>query len=434
MYLNVSHGRDYVTFFVTCKLAVTMNKLSLHLHLRKDKKGDTNTYPLFIRLSSKGISVYHSLKLKLKTTEWDANKSEIRASSVHAHFNRDLLIIKSRFVAKLNELPFNVEFTKDDLKLFLGLLINGSPQPEKVIKQGEPTLGELMKEFYDSSLDKKVSTLACYRVLITKLSNFQNSIELPISKIDLPWLLKFESHLASNLNNKTNTISREMKNLKACFNYAIQEERIDPKTYPFKRYKIKTEKVMKESLSTEELRRLELYNPLSKLEQLSKDLFIFSAYGGGLRHSDCFTLKMKHIHDKRYILKEQVKTKGAVAIPIHSKAAEIISRYYKENEAELFLFSVLPENFEKLDAIQQNDLLKGRLSYINKTLKQMALKVKLEKNVSFHMARRTFASRANEVGADMPSISRMMGHKSIKQTESYITLNQAHLDSIVDKL
>jgi integrase/recombinase XerD len=323
-YFKVSEGRYYVTFFVTSKLAVIMRNINLHLHLRKDKKGDSNTFPLFIRLSSKGLSVYHSLKLKLKPNEWDIKKAEIRASSVHSYFNKDLLIIKSRFVTLLNELSPNVEFNKDDLKLFLGVLINGSPQTEKVVKQGEPTLGELMKEFYDSSLDKKVNTLACYRVLINKLSNFQNSLDLPISKIDLPWLIAFESHLANNLHNKINTIWREMKNLKACFNYAREEERIDPKTYPFKRYQLKTEKVMKESLSTEELRRLELYNPLSKLEQLSKDLFIFSAYGGGLRHSDCFTLKMKHIHEKRYILKEQVKTKGAVAIPIHPKAAEIL--------------------------------------------------------------------------------------------------------------
>lgn len=108
-------------------------------------------------------------------------------------------------------------------------------------------------------------------------------------------------------------------------------------------------------------------------------------------------------------------------------------KYCKE-EAESFFFPILPENFDKLNALEQNRLVKCKEASNNRIIKRIARNVKIEKKVHFHIARRTFATRAIEVGADLSSISKMMGHKSTKQTEGYIIPNQAHLDSIIDKL
>jgi integrase/recombinase XerD len=225
--------------------------------------------------------------------------------------------------------------------------------------------------------------------------------DYPLKKLKLQFLHDFEYYLKVEKKQQQITINKSIQRFRKPIRILVAEGYLDRD--PFMLYKSK--RVRKEIifLSTEELKRFEAYEFTQPRLQLVKDCFIFSCYTG-LAYNELKRLSKNHIvvgfDDNLWIEMIREKTQKGIAIPLLPKAKELIEKYSGDSEVIFPLMSNQRYN-----------------SY----LKEMATILGIEKRLTTHTARKTFASTVllyNDV--PMEIVSELLGHSSISTTtESY---------------
>ena len=176
---------------------------------------------------------------------------------------------------------------------------------------------------------------------------------------------------------------------------------------PFKAYKLKFVKYERGYLNDDELKILEEKEFSIERLQSVKNLFIFSCYTG-LAYIDTVGLVpsniVKGIDGESWIVTHRVKTKTPVKVPLLPKALEIIEKY-KANPRCIAEGSLLPK--------MSNQKLNGYL-------KEIADLCNIQKRLTFHLARHTFATTVTlSNGVPIESVSKMLGHTKISTTQVY---------------
>lgn len=137
-------------------------------------------------------------------------------------------------------------------------------------------------------------------------------------------------------------------------------------------------------------------------DELTKMAFLFACFCG-LRLSDIKDLKWKDIksgEDGTVVSKIQVKTQQSIIVPLFANALEWLpDRGDAKGEDLVF---TLPSHFS-----------------INRSVKKWARDAEIEKNVTFHLSRHTFATTLLTLGADIYTTSKLMGHKNLRTTQIY---------------
>lgn len=230
--------------------------------------------------------------------------------------------------------------------------------------------------------------------------------ELQFSDLTYGFLCGFEEFLVQH-DLHCNTIAKHMKHLKRYVNVAINKDLIDIHDYPFRKFKIKHQESQRSYLTPEELLRLEMLVPHRKSWQRSLDMFLFSCYTG-LRFSDIVRLQNTHfqeINGKLWLVYSTRKTDAAIRLPLYllfqGKAVEIYRKYsstYKQNL------------FDSSETCNSN---------VNKQLKKLCRSLLVGKNISFHTARHTHATLLLYQGANITTVQKLLGHKSVRTTEIY---------------
>lgn len=140
------------------------------------------------------------------------------------------------------------------------------------------------------------------------------------ASVDKDWLDGFEKYMGeASINYK----SINLRNIRAVFNWALDNEMTT--NYPFRRYKIKSEKVAINNISLAQLRAIRDY-PLDDWREMYRDLFMLTFYLCGINPIDLLSLKPSNVHNGR-IRYRRAKTGRLYDIPIPEPAQEIISRY-----------------------------------------------------------------------------------------------------------
>jgi integrase len=161
-------------------------------------------------------------------------------------------------------------------------------------------------------------------------------------------------------------------------------------------------------------------------------MFIFASYAGGLRVSDMLQLQWKHFNGEHidFTIK---KTGNQLSIKVPNKALAIIEKYIPTNEnPNSFIFPMLPEGVLNLSATEIDNAISSATAYINKNLKLITKAAKIEKNISFHTSRHTWATRALRKGVSIDKVSKLMGHSAIKETQVYAKIVNSELDKAMD--
>ena len=159
-------------------------------------------------------------------------------------------------------------------------------------------------------------------------------------------------------------------------------------------------------------------------------MFLFACYACGLRVSDLLTLKWTSISDTHIEIKVR-KTKRTHSFKLHEKAIEILEEYREPDR--LYVFPFLKENAEN-DLKELDRQISSCTAYYNKDLKKIAAKCEIDKSLSSHIARHTFATIALRQGMRIEFVSKLLGHSSIKITQKYSKIVNEDLDEAIDKL
>ena len=185
---------------------------------------------------------------------------------------------------------------------------------------------------------------------------------------------------------------------------------------PFATYRLERQTVSPDFLTEEELRKIINFNsPLPRLEQ-TRDMFLFACYTG-LSYIDVKTLKPEHLerdsHGRMWIKKHRVKTGVLSRIPLLPSAKMLLDKYAGKD-------TLMPIYSAK---------------DINLYLKDIAILCQIDKRITYHTARHTFASTvtlANNVSLIV--VSKMLGHSNVRMTEHYAKLVDTCIVEEMDKL
>lgn len=271
--------------------------------------------------------------------------------------------------------------------------------------------------------------------------------ELLFTDITLSFLNKFKTYLQSLPNSKEegltlqqNTISKIFDNFASIYKKGVWEleaEGLNIKSNPFENFKCETIETNKEKLTESEIRLIEgLTLREGSLIWHCRNCFLFSYYCAGMRAGDLIQLRGTNITSDKRLIYRMDKTSTQKNIKLFEPALNILSHYMDiEKPTTDYIFPLLDNNAiyakaitweekDKLPAEVKKNLqqqVNSKNSLINKYLKQIAEMAGINKKLSMHIARHSFANIARQKNANVYDISNALGHSDIKVTEAYLS-------------
>ncbi|MFL1010922.1 site-specific integrase [Flavisericum labens] len=377
---------------------------------------------IYLRITLNGKRVNISLKKKINITTWDekiqrANGTDKDSRILNLYLNE----VQSK-VYRIYE-----EFKKEE-KPFTSQMVKARYLGEDRRRFSFQNLIDYHNEKMQHKLHK--DTMGQYktsqRYMLEYILKEYKITDILLSELDYSFIISFENFLRSYTPNSgqskigNNTAMKHIKRLRRMITLAYQMEWIDRD--PFVNYKIKIEKKEREFLTDDELQNIE--NLSSKIERLIvvKDLFIFSCYTG-ISYSDIIRLTtvniVKGIDGLSWISAKRIKTGTPFKIPLLPKASNLIDKY--KNDFRTF----------------DNDNLLPKLSNqkLNSYLKEIADLCGIKKNLTFHMARHTFATTVTLTnGVPIETVSKLLGHTKLATTQIYARVVEKKVSQDMEKL
>jgi len=183
-----------------------------------------------------------------------------------------------------------------------------------------------------------------------------------------------------------------------------------------------------DTLSEQEINSLISAIDLSKGEGERNRAMLETMYSCGLRVSELIHLKISDLFFDEGFIKIVGKGNKERFVPIHFRAQKYIIMYM--NEIRTFLS--IKKGFEDTLFLNRRGKSLSR-QMIFMILKDLAIKINLNKKISPHTFRHSFATHLLKNGADLRAIQQMLGHESITTTEVYVHLDTSYLKKIVEK-
>jgi len=351
---------------------------------RSRKDGKTKLY-LSIYIDKKRIR--QPLEILVPIDKWDATKQIVTGRSIEA---KDCNLAIEQQKARINDILIEMRLNKIPISAesFLSKFIISDTDGDFIL-------------FWEKELDRQrgliqKSTITQQRSILTKLKAYLNVI--PFSQLDIKLVEGWISWMRLKRQNSDTTISVALKSFRKYVNLALREG------YTFKlkpsEIKVKSSISMRTFLTKEELKRMYLYFYSDECYGAQKDSlrrFLFSCYTG-LRISDINTIEKKNIE-------------GDV-IFFQSKKAKKLQRFVLSKKALTLLKNT--DSFGNVFPGTRCPIV------INRQLKIVAEILKIDKNISFHCARHTFATQFLELGGDVTVLQKLLGHSAIKETMIYV--------------
>ena len=372
-----------------------MKKISYSLVFNRKKKLNKKGMALVqVEAYLNRRKMYFSTRVYLKPDQWDVKRRMVKNHPNSDALNRMLY----DFIADIEQKELGLWQQRRSISL--DSLKDSIEKPEN---NGNSFLTFFKEEVSNSSL--KESTRQNHLSTLELLQEYKKDIVF--TDLTFEFVSSFDNYLQSK-GYHLNTIAKHMKHLKRYVNLAINKDLFELQKYPFRKYKIKYMESKRGHLTPEELGRLENIAPkLQRTLRRTLDMFLFSCYTG-LRFSDIVNIRPDNFHlidDKLWLVYSSVKTDVNVRLPLFllfdGKALAVYERYCKRYSRTLFGVSVSAN------------------SNVNKQLKRICRLAEIDKRLSFHMARHTNATLLLYNGANITTVQKLLGHKSVRTTEIY---------------
>jgi len=377
-----------------------MNKLIIRFIINCTRINNQGKTSIGCRITYLKIRKQLATGLFVNPDYWNSKKQKVFDNTEQSdYYNKQLSLIKTKINQAFLLLQIKEKsFTVDDIyRLFKGVKI---ARDYNVIEYFENYLKKL-KMLIDKEI--KQSTWLKFHYVKNSVKSFikwQYKVnDLPLKNLKLQFLVDLDYYLKVVQNKKQITINKEVQRFRKPIKIAVAEGCLDRD--PFMLYESKRVRTNVVFLSTIELKTLENHQFSQPRLQLVKDWFIFSCYTG-LAYNEIKKIKKSNIvkgfDGELWIEMVREKTQKNIAVPILPKAQHLINKYADINTETLF-----------------NIISNQRY---NSYLKEIASIIGIQKRLTTHTARKTFASTVllyNDV--PMEIVSELLGHSSITITE-----------------
>lgn len=269
------------------------------------------------------------------------------------------------------------------------------------------------------------NTIDNYTLDIEKLVSFLNDNQLQDSPITISeeTLQQFIYTLSRQINARSQ--ARIISGLKSFFHYLIFENY--RKDFPLEL--IETPRLgrkLPDTLSVEEIDNIIQTIDLSKDEGERNRAMLETLYGCGLRVSELVELKISDLYFDEGFIKVTGKGNKQRFVPISPTTQKYITIY-----KGIRVHSVIKKGYEDTLFLNRRGAKLTR-AMVFTIIKNLAKEINLQKSISPHTFRHSFATHLLENGADLRAIQLMLGHESITTTEVYVHLDRKHLTQVVN--
>ena len=381
------------------------HKISTLFYAKTAKSNKNGLLPIYQRITVNGERIEMSTSKFIEKAKWNTSAGKIKGSSEEARLiNSYLDILKNKvYEAEKWMVNNNLEINAQTFKNKLLGIEEKQRKLMLIFQEHNKRMKELInKEFSINTYKKYETTLAHTKEFLKT----QYAIsDISINRIDLAFITDFDFYLRNTKNCNNNSTIKYIRNfgkiVKQCYKNGWLERD------PFLNYDGKVKEVERTYLTETEIEALVNKKFQIKRLELVKDLFLFSCFTG-LAYIDVFNLTPANIiigiDGEKWISTHRQKTESASKIPILPVTQMIIDKY--ENHPQ----------------ISKEDKLLPNLSNqkMNAYLKEIAAICNINKELTFHIARHTFATTVTLTnGVPIESVSKMLGHKNLRTTQHY---------------
>ena len=384
----------------------------------KKKTDRTDVYTVFFRMTHQGKTASISLKTDVRKGDWDDKKWNLKLQ--HPSYQKLNMIMDQ---LRRNALNLHQDMLLKGRTVDVAYIKDRLTRTDSLSNNSDPTFLEV----FDKVIDKKAllkgmgnsrATIQKYKRCRTHLVNYliayHKKNDIRFDQLNLEFLEDFEIYMKTKGGCEHNTTMKYIQTLKTIFRVA--KARNITTSDPFIGFKISLRIVDRAYLSEDEIKRL-IATPLPTVYmEVTRSMFVFACFTG-LAYIDLKNLRMQHIiceNGSYWIRTKRQKTDINSNIPLLPIPLHLIMKHHPDISTADPDASVIP-----VTSNQKTNL----------ALKKIAKHCGIHKDLTFHIARHTFATTITlSNGVPIESVSKMLGHKRIATTQHYAKIIDKKLE------
>lgn len=385
---------------------------------RVDKLGLSS---IMLRLNIANDIKNISTGVKVNVKAWDSQKQRIKGSSLQvSKLNQELVNIESQMFDCYYALLQQVETVKS--RFVIDRYLSSSAKP---LVKTIPSLLQ-MYDLHNEEMAQLVgklytkATLVKYRnsrdIMKQFIIDTLGKLDVELHDVDVSFVKKHDFYLRTERNNLTNSVTKRLQHLKKIIRYAKQLGYTE--NNPFEFVKLSFQASTRVFLDNNELDMIKSFKSTLKIHQEVKDVFVFQCYTG-IAHCDLMLLTKQNIlvdnTGIKWLVFKRKKTNVEVQVPLLPIALQIIKKYENFSETQL-----LP--------VQCNQAM-------NRRLKEIMSLIGINKSISTHVGRHSFASSVTLAnGIPLEIVSKLLGHSNTIITQVYAKVLPKSLSEAMNRL
>jgi len=376
--------------------------------LKKPTNYQTGPMPVYLRITVEGKRAEISINRTVDPDKWIPGAGKSKGTGDEAKkFNAHLDALQSKlYEAHQALIRENKPITAETLKN----RFTGAGERQRTIipifqKHNDEMQALIPQEYAEGTLER-------FRITLSHLKAFLqwkfNITDIELRQINHEFVADFDFYIRSVRKCANNTAVKYSKYFQKIIRICLANGWMEKD--PFINFKIKLKVVDRAFLSEEELAAIQSKEfETVRLNQV-RDVFLFSCFTG-LAYADVLKLSPGHvstgIDGEKWLFISRTKTDTPSRVPLLPIPLEIIGKYSSDP---------ICMNKNKLLPVSSNQKM-------NAYLKEIAAICNITKELTFHIARHTFATTVTlNNNVPIESVSKMLGHKTIKTTQHYAKL------------
>jgi site-specific recombinase XerD len=379
--------------------------VSILFYIKRAKVNNLGVCPIYTRVTVNAKRFEFSTNKYINPDKWSSEGNKVKGTTEEARtINSHLDYLKNQVLGAEKKLfKKDISVTSENLKNELFGLSETKRMLVPIFQDHNNKIKELIgKEYAYGTLERYTTSL---KHTIEFMQWKYNVSDIDITKIDHAFITDYEFWLRSVRNCANNTAVKYIKNFNKIIKICLANDWLDKN--PFANYKSKVKEVERVYLTEAEIQSIIEKDFKTERLSLVRDIFLFSCFTG-LAYIDVKNLTKSHISfgidGEKWIFTHRQKTESASKIPILPVTQMIIDKYSDHPQCN---------NEDKLLPILSNQKM-------NAYLKEIAGVCEIDKELTFHIARHTFATTVTLTnGVPIESVSKMLGHKNLRTTQHY---------------
>lgn len=405
-----------ISFATYLKAEFMRSTFKVLFYLKRDKNKPRKVVPVMGRITVNGSIAQFSAKISVPPALWEVCGGKVRGRSVEAdRINRHLDNIRGQINKHYQDICDREGYvTAAKVKnAYLGF-----GNRSRTLLEAFGSYGDQLHERL--GVDRALSTWYRYRTTGQHLAAFVQARyrvrDMALAELEQSFIEQFQIYLKASRGLKMTSVCRYLDCLinvvKIAFNDGVIARN------PFAAFRYSEPAPERSSLTEEELRRLQTTPLRQKSLERTRDLFLFSCFTG-ICHADMRALTQQQLEQAAdgsyWISGKRCKTGTEFVVKLLPQALLLLAKYPSRGPAAPL--------FEGMASVRCAD----------RALKRIARECGIDKNLTFHIARHTFATTISLTnGVPLETLSKMLGHKRITTTQIYARVTHPMIGSAID--